>query len=186
MLPLLRGKEGARGRDHVYLEMGFARGVATRKWKYIAVRYPQKQIEKIKRSKLEGLPKAMSYIGRLGIGTRGADRPGFWDGDQLYDLEADPEEMKNVSQDPKHVAILAKMRGFLRADLKSMGRPFGEFVPGGDAVPGGQIDKQIALVKTLTIKGKSVIVPGDHQPGEKPAERRKARQEARKKRQAKP
>jgi arylsulfatase A-like enzyme len=186
MLPLLRGKEGARGRDHVYLEMGFARGVATRKWKYIAVRYPQKQIEKIKRSKLEGLPKAMSYIGRLGIGTRGADRPGFWDGDQLYDLEADPEEMKNVSKDPKHVAILTKMRGFLRADLKSMGRPFGEFVPGGDAVPGGQIDKQIALVKTLTIKGKSVIVPGDHQPGEKPAERRKARQEARKKRQAKP
>ena len=28
----------------------------------------------------------MAYIGRLGIGVRGADRPGFFDEDQLYHL----------------------------------------------------------------------------------------------------
>lgn len=39
----------------------------------------------------------MSYIGRLGIGVRGADRPGFFDEDQLYHLQRDPKEMKNLA-----------------------------------------------------------------------------------------
>ncbi|MEO2048219.1 MAG: sulfatase/phosphatase domain-containing protein [Pirellulales bacterium] len=159
ILPLLRGDKNAKGRDHVYLEMGFARGVATKRWKYIAVRYPKQQIARIKRSSLERLPRAMSYIGRLGIGTRGADRPGFWDGDQLYDLHADPEELKNLATEPIYADRLKTMRKLLTADLKSHGRPFGEFVLGGNAAPGGQIDEQIAMVKTLTIRGKKVIVP---------------------------
>jgi arylsulfatase A-like enzyme len=75
-LPVLTGQKQASPRDHVYLEMGHARGVATREWKYIAVRYPQEQIDVIKRARPAALPKAMSYIGRLGIGVRGADRPG--------------------------------------------------------------------------------------------------------------
>ncbi len=159
ILPLLRGDENAKGRDHVYLEMGFARGVATKRWKYIAVRYPSDQIALIKRSSLERLPRAMSYIGRLGIGVRGADRPGFWDGDQLYDLHTDPEELKNHAFDSVYADQLKALRELLTADLKSNGRPFGEFVPGGNAVPGGTVDEQVSLVKTLTIRGKEVIVP---------------------------
>ncbi|MCF7973626.1 MAG: sulfatase-like hydrolase/transferase [Phycisphaerae bacterium] len=178
-LPLLRGDTNAETRDHVYLEMGYARAVATKQWKYIAVRYPQEQINIIKRASLQNLPRAMSYIGRLGIGTRGAERPGFWDGDQLYDLEADPGEMKNLASDPKHSAQVQKMRDLLTRDIKASARPFGEFVPGGNAAPGGQIDRQIAEAKTLTIKGKTVILPNNGQTQETPTRRREDRQSRR-------
>ncbi|NJN05607.1 MAG: sulfatase-like hydrolase/transferase, partial [Rhodobacteraceae bacterium] len=59
-------------RDHLYCEMGFARAVVTRDWKYIAVRYPQEDIAAIQQATTERLPRLMSYIGRVGIGTRGA------------------------------------------------------------------------------------------------------------------
>ena len=47
----------------------------------------------------------------------------------------------------------------MRQDLEVIGRPFGEFLPGGNAAEPGQIDKQIAIVKQLDIKGKTVTVP---------------------------
>lgn len=169
VLPVLTGKAQESPRDHVYLEMGHARGVATREWKYIAVRYPQEQINVIKRARPEALPKAMSYIGRLGIGVRGADRPGFWDADQLYDLTNDPEERVNLAADPKHAGQLQKMRAMLTAELLSSGRPFGEFVPGGNAAAPGQIDAEIAQVKKLLVQGKTVTVPDEAKAGDEPA-----------------
>lgn len=183
-LPLLKGDTQTKTRDHVYLEMGYARGVATKHWKYIAVRYPEEQIDLIKRSSLQNLPRALSYIGRLGIGVRGADHPGFWDGDQLYDLQADPGEMKNLATDPKHAAQLSKMQQLLTQDLQTNGRPFGEFVPGANAAPGGQVDEQIKLVKTLTIKGKTVIVPGSTEPADTSTGRNAARKSKRKNRKS--
>jgi len=186
LLPLLLGNKAAGVRDHVYLEMGYARGVATKRWKYIAVRYTQEQIDVIKRVPLEGLPRAMSYIGRLGIGIRGADHPGFWDGDQLYDLQNDPEEMHNLAADPQYGTQLQMMRELLTEDLKSQGRPFGEFVPGGNAAPGGQVDEQIALVKTLTIQGKTVIVPPQSQSTASSPSKKEMRQSKRRNRKSRP
>ena len=54
---------------------------------------------------------------------------------------------------------LKEMRELLQRDLEAMGRPFGEFIPGGNAAEPGQIDKQIEIVKQLGIKGKTVTVP---------------------------
>ncbi len=71
------------------------------------------------------------------------------------------------------------MRELLTRDLKNCGRPFGEFVPGGNATPGGQIDEQIALVKTVTVRGKDVIVPGTNEASKKQPNRRDARKAAR-------
>ncbi len=47
----------------------------------------------------------------------------------------------------------------MQQDLEVIGRPFGEFIPGGNAAEPGQIDKQIEIVKQLEIKGKTVTVP---------------------------
>ena len=47
----------------------------------------------------------------------------------------------------------------MQQDLEVIGRPFGEFIPGGNAALPGQIDKQIEIVKQLEIKGKTVTVP---------------------------
>ena len=159
LTPLFRNGRAENWRDHLYLEMGTARATVTKDWSYIAVRYTQDQIASIKKASPQNLPKAMSYIGRLGIGVRGADRPGFFDEDQLYHLASDPKERNNLAYNKKHAARFSDMRALMAQDLKVVGRPFGEFIPGGNAAKPGQIDEQIKIVKQLEINGKKVSVP---------------------------
>ena len=189
LLPLFKNGKAKDWRNHLYLEMGTARATVTKDWSYIAVRYTKEQIAVIKKSTIQNLPKAMSYIGRLGIGVRGADRPGFFDEDQLYDLKKDPKEMKNLAYKKTQTNRIKEMRHLMGKDLKAVGRPFGEFIPGGNAAQPGQIDKQIGIVKQLIIKGKTVTVPKslkkglgitDDQPQDDKA-KRKAKREARRK-----
>ena len=159
LTPLFRNGRAENWRDHLYLEIGTARATVTKDWSYIAVRYTQDQIASIKKASPQNLPKAMSYIGRLGIGVRGADRPGFFDEDQLYHLASDPKERNNLAYNKKHAARFSDMRALMAQDLKVVGRPFGEFIPGGNAAKPGQIDEQIKIVKQLEINGKKVSVP---------------------------
>ena len=189
LLPLFKNGKAKDWRNHLYLEMGTARATVTKDWSYIAVRYTKEQITAIKKSTAQNLPKAMSYIGRLGIGVRGADRPGFFDEDQLYDLKKDPKEMKNLAYKKSQTNRIKEMRYLMEKDLESVGRPFGEFIPGENAAQPGQIDKQIGIVKQLIIKGKTVTVPKslkkglgitDDQPQDDKA-KRKAKREARRK-----
>ena len=157
--PLFESGTADNWRDHLYLEMGAARATITKDWSYAAVRYTKEQIAAIQNAKPENLPRVMAYIGRLGIGVRGADRPGFFDEDQLYYLKNDPKEMENLAYSPEQATRLNKMRELLQLDLEAIGRPFGEFIPGGNASDPGQIDKQIEMVKQLEIQGKKVVVP---------------------------
>ena len=159
LTPLFKSGTAKDWRGHLYLEMGSARATVMKDWSYIAVRHTKEQIAAIKKATPRNLPKAMSYIGRLGIGVRGADRPGFFEEDQLYHLYKDPKEMKNLAYKNAQGSRLKEMRGLLQQDLEAIGRPFGEFIPGGNAALPGQIDKQIAIVKQLDIKGKTVTVP---------------------------
>jgi len=157
--PLFAGGKPGQWRDHLYFEVGSGRAVCTKDWKYIAVRYPKEQIAQIKKAKPETLPKLMAYIGRMGIGTRGAQNPGFFDYDQLYNLKQDAKERRNLAANPNYSKTLADMRGMLMKDLESFDRPFGEFVPGGNAAPPGLIDEQVELVKKIKIVGKKVTLP---------------------------
>jgi arylsulfatase A-like enzyme len=159
LTPLLKNGKAEDWRDHLYLEMGAARATVTKDWSYIAVRHTKEQIAAIKKATPKNLPKAMSYIGRLGIGVRGADRPGFFDEDQLYHRERDPKEMKNLAYKKAQATRMNEMRNLMQQDLGVIGRPFGEFVPGGNAAEPGQIDRQIEIVKQLEIRGKTVTVP---------------------------
>ncbi len=159
LTPLFENGTADDWRDHLYLEMGAARATVTKDWSYIAVRYTQDQIAAIKKATPQNLPKAMSYIGRLGIGVRGANRPGFFDEDQLYHLKRDPKEMKNLANQKSQATRLKEMRYIMQQDLEAIGRPFGEFIRGGNAAEPDQIDKQIEIVKQLEIQGKKVTVP---------------------------
>ncbi len=189
LTPLFENVIAKDWRSHLYLEMGAARATVTKDWSYIAVRYTKDQIATIKRATLQNLPKAMSYIGRLGIGVRGADHPGFFDEDQLYHLKRDPKEMKNLAYDIGQITRMKEMRYLMQHDLEVIGRPFGEFIPGGNATAPGQINTQINIVKRLKIKGKTVTVPEalkkklgvtDEATSDNKA-KRKAKREARKK-----
>ena len=189
LTPLFKEGKAKDWRSHLYLEMGAARAAVTKDWSYIAVRHTREQIAAIKKAAPQNLPKAMSYIGRLGIGVRGADRPGFFEEDQLYHLKRDPKEMVNLANQKDQATRLQEMRNLLQQDLEAIGRPFGEFVPGGNASEPGQIDEQIAMVKQIEIRGKKVIVPEElkKNPGvaEEPSPdnkvKKKAKREARKK-----
>jgi hypothetical protein len=101
----------------------------------------------------------MAYIGRMGIGTRGAQNPSFFDYDQLYNVKHDAKERRNLAGDPNYSKKLADMRRMLKKDLESFDRPFGEFVPGGNAAPPGLIDEQVELVRNIKIVGKKVTLP---------------------------
>ena len=189
LLPLFKNGKAKSWRNHLYLEMGTARATVTKDWSYIAVRYTKDQIASIKKATPQNLPKAMSYIGRLGIGVRGADRPGFFDEDQLYDLSKDPKEMNNLAYKKSQTNRMKEMRYLMEKDLEAVGRPFGEFIPGGNAAEPGQIDKQIEIVKQLTIKGKTITVPEDlkknfgvsEEPNQDDKAKKKKKREARKK-----
>jgi len=159
LAPLLDDGKAEAWRDHLYFEMGHARSVATKDFSYIAVRYPQEVIAQIHQAKPERLPRIMSYIANAGIGTRGAEHPGFWDSDQLYDLRNDPGELANLASNPEHASQLKELRALLTADLRLSGRPFGELIPGGNAAGPGQVDSQIATVKMIDLGRKKVIPP---------------------------
>ncbi|MDG2471354.1 MAG: hypothetical protein P8M80_18880 [Pirellulaceae bacterium] len=67
--------------------------------------------------------------------------------------------MRNLAYEKAQATRLKEMRDLMQQDLEAIGRPFGEFIPGGNAALPGQIGKQIEIVKQLEIKGKTVIVP---------------------------
>ena len=49
--------------------------------------------------------------------------------------------MKNLAYQNRHSTQLNEMRSLMQQDLETIGRPFGEFIPGGNAAEPGQIDK---------------------------------------------
>ena len=88
-------------------------------------------------------------------------------------MDADPKELKNLAADPEYAPQLKKMQKLLVSELKSIGRPYGELVPGGNAVPSGQVEEQLAFVRQCEIKGKEVILPGNASSGKKDRNRKR-------------
>jgi len=139
-LPLLTGEgEPTDWRDVLLLEVTYARGVVTRDWKYIALRYPPAVREQVD----QGEPKTYAWDGtarRVKVGNQwnregdveiayGANKdfPGYFDTDQLYDLRNDPYEQTNLASDPVYADRLRTMRGSLKEALKGLPHTFGEF-----------------------------------------------------------
>lgn len=118
--------------DAVFAEVGSARTVKTKKWKYIAVRYTQSEQEQIsKGQKFQGYNGVLMdrpYYGEnamLGY-FASRDNPHYFETDQLYDLEADPLEEHNVIAE--HPEVVAELRGRLSQWLRTFpNRPYGEF-----------------------------------------------------------
>ncbi len=131
LMPLLTGKRDALPhREELYFEFGYARAVRTERWKYIAWRLPRRLIDRMKRGEVN-VP--YNHFGRPV--NKDLQRPGlvagtllrypcYWDADQLYDLENDPHETRNLAQNPQHHHVLTDMRERLRGYLKTFDRDF--------------------------------------------------------------
>jgi arylsulfatase A-like enzyme len=126
-------------RDHVYCEMGAARGVKTTDYSYIALRYTKEQVEAMRAGDRRTIKAAVGLSG--GVARSFTNHSDAFTADQLYDLATDPDAQKNLAGHPDHAKTLDKMKKTLAVALKQIpNRPFGEFVPGGNATPGGKYD----------------------------------------------
>jgi arylsulfatase A-like enzyme len=119
--------------DAIFSELGSARSVKTKKWKYITVRYtPQEQRaiargEKFPSFGSEPLSDRPYYSWNNNLGFHAAKyNPHYFETDQLYDLEADPKEESNVIAE--HPDVVVEMRERLSSWLRTFPeRPYAEF-----------------------------------------------------------
>lgn len=125
--------------DSMYFEIGFTKGVIKGKYKYLALRYPQFALdwtieerrkilmEVVERRKKRKQPIVnyddptlpFSHIMLLPGGGMAEHEstgklPGYYDPDQLYDLQADPGELKNLANDSAYKDVLEDMKQELK------------------------------------------------------------------------
>jgi arylsulfatase A-like enzyme len=119
--------------DYLFFEIGHARGVATKEWKYITVRYDEKTEENIAKGITfrgwDGNVLHQPYYIRNGHLSHQAflHNPNYFLKDQLFDLSGDPEEKVNVFNENPDKS--KEMRELLLNSLKTFERrPYGEFV----------------------------------------------------------
>jgi arylsulfatase A-like enzyme len=136
LAPVLRGTESGPLRGETFHEIGYARALKTAKWKYIAVRHPpaiQRRInagEKFPGFKKDAPPNPRPYhTANSHLGYHSSRyNPHYFEADQLYDLENDPQEKTNLVD--RHPEVVADLKARLSIHLKSFpNRPFGEFTP---------------------------------------------------------
>ncbi len=136
--------------DSLFFEMGFTRAVIKGKWKYLALRYPERaeqmtlkeraiildkfneqQREHTKRINTTDPQAPFSHIALIpgGGGAEAASTgkyPGYYDADQLYDLSSDPSEQTNLARDPEQAEVLAEMKRELQHYLNELPGGFAE------------------------------------------------------------
>ena len=136
--------------ESLYFEMGYTRAVIAGNWKYLALRYPKsahamtlaergrileefnaKQRKHSKKILTTDASAPFSHISLIpGGGSAEAAStgkyPGYYDSDQLYNLELDPTEQKNLASDPEYADILETMRQQLKEHLDSLPGGFAE------------------------------------------------------------
>lgn len=130
--------ESVQSRESLYFELGYARAVIKGKYKYYAVRYPEYALNWTTEERAAELErynktrefrsmkivnrdpeKAFSHLEVIPGGGQAENEtygklPGYFDADQLYDLESDPGEKLNLSADPDYQEILQEMKNTLK------------------------------------------------------------------------
>ena len=105
LLPAVKGNS-APVRDALFIAMGYAYGIKTDDWKYIAIRYPEdveKMIQRGERSSSwrgpgdKENPPQPYLIGHRQLAKKSSEaRPNYFMRNQLYNLKDDPDEKNNL------------------------------------------------------------------------------------------
>ena len=122
LLPLLKGvKQNVH--NELYFEFGYARAVLAGKWKYIALRYPQKLISDMEQGILHEAPNHINQRlqGQMNVAIE--SYPAYFDPDQLFDISADPYEQINLAGNPAYSKVLGDMRHRLQKILSTFEHP---------------------------------------------------------------
>jgi len=135
LLPALHGSNDPV-REGLLLVMGYAHGIKTDRWKYIAVRYPEAIERMISRGETDPRwthsgweqPHQPYLIDHFLLASSSAgSHPHYFSRNQLFDLETDPSEKNNLfaMMPEKSAQMMDLLRRALREQIPD--RPFGEF-----------------------------------------------------------
>lgn len=113
-------------REQTLIEVGFTRALVTPKWKYIAVRFPP-GVPKPEAGNLVLVTGESRRVERNEIEEWRPDFIETFSDDQLFDLESDPGETRNLYNQPGYEEISRKMKDRLGTELKQFRHAFGEF-----------------------------------------------------------
>ncbi|MEO0514910.1 MAG: sulfatase-like hydrolase/transferase [Planctomycetota bacterium] len=150
MSPVLNG-EADRVHDTQYFEVGFTRAVVKDGFKYVAVRYPQWAVDLSNEERQRRLNKLtaeleardrpvpttdpMAPYSHLTVVPGGADaeqvsinkHPAYFAADQLYDLNQDPTEQRNLADEPAYTERLTELKELLNQKVETLPGHFAEF-----------------------------------------------------------
>ena len=113
ILPVWKGKTDVL-KPAIYTESGYAKGVVSKDWKYIAIRYNDEILQRGFNPNLSGPLKENMEAGNFELLWKktpfGQDtkKIGWADPDQLFDLTKDPEEQNNLAGNPEYKSLMEK------------------------------------------------------------------------------
>lgn len=119
-------KQSFKWRDDIFLEISYCKGVVTGRYKYIAARPPDYVYNLMKQDSLDAVRenrrRKISWDGQNWnwkgvVYDLDRDFPFYFDKDQLYDLQNDVFEQKNLAYLPEYQSILLEMKDRLRKHL---------------------------------------------------------------------
>lgn len=112
----------AQSRKYVYCENGYTRSVTDGRYKFIALRYPDRLIESMKSSEIDYAP---SYVGNWPQAHSAIAMkcfPAYFDQNQFYDLWNDPYEVRNIYDE--HNEVIQNLKEILGNHLNTFNHPF--------------------------------------------------------------
>ncbi|MFZ5833746.1 MAG: sulfatase [Planctomycetota bacterium] len=129
ILPLLTC-QGLYQRPHLFLEITHERAVVSEDgYKYLAVRFPSELQAKVDRG-IRHSHWGLEMNDQVHH-TYNAEKlfPAYFDADQLYDLQNDPQEQANLASDPRYAERLSQLKAVLKEYSAKLPHTFGEFAP---------------------------------------------------------
>lgn len=112
----------SNGHSYIFAENGYTRSVSDGRYKFIALRFPQKLIQDMEENKI---PHAPSYVGiwpQAHSAIAMNCYPDYFDQNQLYDLQNDPYELNNIYDENPEIAH--KLKSVLQDHLRQFQHPF--------------------------------------------------------------
>ena len=138
IVPVWRGLSDTL-KTSILTESGFAKGIITKEFKYIAIRYNEEALSRGFEAPKTGAirehleQKSFDILWEKGpFGQPRDNIGGIVDPDQLFDLRKDPLETKNLAKNQDYREVLKAMQSYLYDYVQAIGRPFGEFSSGLD------------------------------------------------------
>lgn len=116
-------------RDYLYFEIGTARAVLKDDYKFVAFRYREPAIERMKSEEAEVAVDWFESTHQMHSQIAMNYFPGYFDPDQLYDLSSDPWEQRNLAGDREHRAAFDEMKSTLAEALEQFRHPYPLPVP---------------------------------------------------------